>query len=285
MNPLSNKFLFVLITGLFLGSCATRDLDIDYDPIGAQYSIIPETKNELGKPEFGVRSHISNSYDLGGTTQGEDIFSSNPSAVVIRSNEPTQHGGLGFGGFGSLGLMNYVDALAQKSTQGLYQAGLNVCLFINCGYEDKGWKASVYFLGGYQQEDETSTDKWFSADDLEDKDKYANVSGELELKGITTGTTLGYRKADTLYYFNFTYAKLEANSTVTVATQAPIRFEARSETYGALMGWRSYGRLRESGRREFFFLEAGYNQAINRGARRFDRDGFLGSIGLGMAFF
>jgi hypothetical protein len=283
VNPLS-KSLFAFSIILLVASCATRKLDIDYDPLGAQYSIIPETKNKLGAPEFGVRAHITNAYELGGTSQSEIIFSSNPSAVSISTNEPTQHAGLGVGAFGSLGVVKYVDAIAQKSNQGLWQGGINVCLLVNCGYDDSGWKASLYYLAGYQSEDETSSDQWFTEDDLDDKEKFDNVSGELKLTGRTAGVTLGYRKGDELYYTNLTYAHLEAESTVTVVGQSPVPFRAVSETYGALLGLRSYSDVKNNSRRGFYFIEAGYNQARNRGTRRFDRDGFMGSFGLGMSF-
>lgn len=275
--------LHIIFLVLLLQSCATKKLDIDYDNLGAQYSIIPETKNKLGSPELGVRSHITHGHELGGTSQSEDIFSSDPGSIRISENSPNSTDGLGLGFFGSLGLFDLVDLVAQKSTQGLLQMGVNFCLVKNCGREDDGIKASVYFMGGYQKEDETTTNEFFFEDDLSNEDKFANVEGNVELTGRSAGVTLGKREGDKLYYANLSYAHVKAESQILIATQPEIQLNAVSETYGGLLGFRNYGGLKGSSR-SFFFFEAGYSKESNRGRKRFDEDRFIGALGLGLAF-
>ncbi len=279
MNSLLKAFLILLI----FSSCATKKLDIDYDNLGAQYSIIPETKNKLGAPEIGIRGHVGHGHELGGTTQSEDIFSSDPGSIRIRQDNPESTANIGVGFFGSLGLFSYVDLIAQKSTQGLLQTGLNICLIKNCSQEDDGYKASLYFAGGYQKEDETTTNEFFFEDDLANEDKYQNVEGTVELSGRSAGLTFGKRQSDKLYYLNLSYSYVEAESQILIATQSPIMINAKSESYGALFGFRNYGKLKGSSR-SFFYSEIGYSMESNRGNKRFDSERIIGSLGLGLAF-
>jgi hypothetical protein len=279
---LNLKFGLIFLV-FFLVGCATKKLDIDYDNLGAQYSIIPETKNKFGAPEIGVRGHIGHGHELGGTTQSEDIFSSNPSSVRIRQDNPESTANIGVGIFGSLGLFSYVDVIVQKSTQGLLQTGLNFCLFKNCSQDEDGLKASLYFAGGYQKEDETTTNEFFFKDDIANEDKFKNVEGTVELSGRTAGLTFGKRQEDKLYYMNLSYSYVEAQSQILIATQAPIAINAKSESYGALLGFRNYAKLKGSSR-SFFYSEFGYSIESNRGNKRFDSERIIGSMGLGLAF-
>lgn len=279
---MKNIILAFLIAGL-LPSCATRSLDVDYDVPGALYGLSPEPLGELGRISASINGHISNDVELGGTHQSASIFSNNPGAVSIETDNPTLGPGLGIGVNGGLGIHQYIDLLITKSSQSLYQFGGKFCLIHNCAMEKEGWKFSLFGLFGVNSEDENSKDSWFSEGD--NKEEYENVSAKLSQTGRTFGFSIGKRQTPRiLYYFNGLYNYIETEAQVSVESGGLFTLDSRTENLSLLAGVRVNEKLNQK-RAVFFYTEGGYGRLKFRGTRKQKRDGFIGAMGLGIYIF
>jgi hypothetical protein len=232
------KLLLSLIALSFLlNSCANRDLDIDIDIPAAQFSLSPENIGEAGSFEFLARGFLTHDLELGGSNQEKSIFSSSPSTIVIEKDNPTLNPGISFGGGAGLSVVKYVDIIGGKNLQGVYEIGTKVCLFYHCLSDKKGFKAAVYGLIGYDDEDETSNDNFFSEDD--DKDEFENVSAFVKQNSRTAGLILGHRFDETsIIMLNFSYSHYRIRSTIKIENGESFDLGGRVENVAAVLGYR-----------------------------------------------
>jgi len=284
---MKNKYISLLLLPLLYHSCATRSLNVDFDLPGGNHMISPETSGERGNFEINGRSHIAHDVELGGSSQSESLFSSDPGAIVINQSSELK-GGIAFGLNGGVGVHRRVDIIAGVSTQGVFEGGAKICVWGDPDAKKKGHKVSLYGMIGYSDEDEASNDNFFGVDD--DDKKYDNVSANLVLKSQTVGVVFGHRVNEkNLYYSNFGYSSYKMESVINVNNSSSYDLGSRLEMMNILAGYRrsikdSLG-SRPSNRN--FQIEVGYGRMklweITKTKNK--RDGLIGAIGLGFSFY
>lgn len=254
------KNILLIFALIILNSCATRDLDIDIDIPTATFSMSPENIGKPGSFEFLVKGFGTYDLELGGSTQSKTIFSSSPGSVVIENDNPTMQGGVSFGGGAGITVVKYLDIIAGKNLQGVYEIGTKVCLFYQCLSDTEGFKAAIYGTIGYDDEDETSNDSFFSDDDNEDE--FQNVSAFVKQNSRTAGLILGHRFNETsLIMLNLSYSYYRIRSTINVEQNQSFDLGGRVENIAAVVGFRVNQKPVPGKFSKFYQIDIGRGQA------------------------